>query len=53
MKVYEVIIADFDLYNSYGLFTKKTDAEKKVTELKNNQRFLWKKHLKIIEKELT
>ena len=52
MKVYEVIIADFDLYAEYGLFKKKSDAEKKLQSLKENPVFLWKKYLKIIEKEL-
>lgn len=52
MKVYEVIISDFDLYGEYGLFRTKETAKQKMKELLADPKFHWKKYLKIKEKDL-
>lgn len=52
MKIYAVVVSDYDLYDEYGFYKSKEAAEKRLEELKNQKDFLWKKHLSIQEKEL-
>ena len=55
MKVYEVILSDYDLYGEYGLFIQREKAEERLTELKAEYAVKlprWVKHFKIVEKEL-
>jgi len=52
MKIYAVVIVDYDLYGEYGFYVKKVDAKKRLNELKHDSTFLWKKYLEIQEKEL-
>jgi hypothetical protein len=51
MKVYEVIVSDFDLYGEYGLYKNKEKAEARKEELSKGDMH-WKKYLKIVEKEV-
>jgi hypothetical protein len=54
MKVYEVVVRDYDLEVSYGLYLKRESAEKRMKEAK--QKEFWAKkhpeHCHIIEKEI-
>jgi hypothetical protein len=52
MKVYEVIIADYDLSGGYGLYVSEARALERMAELKKDPKFLWKKYLEIRVKEL-
>lgn len=52
MKVYAVIISDYDLYGEYGFYLKREKAEARLEELKADPNFLWKKHLRIAEKDV-
>ena len=52
MKIYAVIIADYDLYGEYGFYVLEEKAKAKLQELKEDSKFMWKKYLEIREKEL-
>jgi len=55
MKIYGVILSDYDLFGEYGYYLHKIDAEKKLAELlKTPNKILenWKKYLRIEEKEV-
>ena len=52
MRIYIVEIADYDLYGDYGYYDSLERAKTRVEELKKDPKFLWKKYLRISEKEL-
>jgi hypothetical protein len=52
MKVYAVIIVDFDLYGEYGIYLSEEKAKARLQELKKDPTYLWKKYLEIREKEV-
>ena len=52
VKIYVVVIRDYDLYGKYGYYFSKAKAKKRLQELKNDPAFLWKEYLEIEEQEV-
>ena len=52
MKIYMVIINDYDMCGDEGFYMSKEKAKARLQELKKNPTYLWKKHLEIRVKEV-
>ena len=53
MKIFAVIISDYDLFGIEGLFTKKSSAIALKKKLKKDKDYIWKKYLKLVEYEVS